>query len=277
MSRISCGERLLGAADQHVGLDTDAAQLVDRVLRRLGLQLAGVRDVRHEREVDEDAVLAAAVLLELADGFEERQALDVADGAADLGDDDVDVLGLGDQVDARLDLVGDVRDDLHGAAEVVAAALLADDLVVDRAGGDVAAARSVGVGEALVVAEVEVGLGAVVGDEDLAVLERAHRARVDVDVRVELLDLDAQAAGLEQAADCGRGDAFSERRNDASGDEDEARVSVSDWAIRSLPKWSRNRNTGVRSINCEIDLNSPYSVIKTARRRERSAAPSCSG
>ena len=42
------------------------------------------------------------------------------------------------------------------------------------------------VGEALVVAEVEVGLGAVVGHEDLAVLVRAHRAGIHVDVRVEL-------------------------------------------------------------------------------------------
>ena len=56
-------------------------------------------------------------------------------------------------------------------------------------------------GEALVVAEVEVGLGAVVGDEDLAVLERAHRARVDVDVRVELQERDLEAAVLEQRAD----------------------------------------------------------------------------
>ena len=36
-------------------------------------------------------------------------------------------------------------------------------------------AREVLVDEALVVADVEVGLGAVLGDEDLAVLERAHR------------------------------------------------------------------------------------------------------
>ena len=46
------------------------------------------------------------------------------------------------------------------------------------------------VDEALVVAEVEIGLGAVVGDEDLAVLVRVHRPGVDVDVRVELLDRD---------------------------------------------------------------------------------------
>jgi hypothetical protein len=42
----------------------------------------------------------------------------------------------------RLDLVGDVRDHLHGLAEVVAAALLGDDGVVDLAGGEVVAASA---------------------------------------------------------------------------------------------------------------------------------------
>ena len=89
----------------------------------------------------------------------------------------------GDARDALLDLVGDVRDDLDRAAEIVAAALLGDDRLVDAAGGDVAELGQVLVDEALVVAQVEVGLGAIVGDENLAVLVRRHRARVDVDVR----------------------------------------------------------------------------------------------
>ena len=75
-----------------------------------------------------------------------------------------------------LDLVGDVGDDLDGLAEVVAAALFGDDLLVDAAGGEVVIAGEMGVGEAFVVAEVEVGLGAVVGDEDFAVLEGRHGA-----------------------------------------------------------------------------------------------------
>ena len=40
----------------------------------------------------------------------------------------------------RLDLVGDVRNDLHGLAQVVAAALLLDDGLVDLAGGEIAIA-----------------------------------------------------------------------------------------------------------------------------------------
>jgi hypothetical protein len=41
-----------------------------------------------------------------------------------------------------------VGDDLDGLAEVVAAALLGDDLLVDAAGGEVVVAGEMGVGEA---------------------------------------------------------------------------------------------------------------------------------
>ena len=76
------------------------------------------------------------------------------------------------------------------------------------------------VDEALVVAEVEVGLAAVVGDEHLAVLERVHRAGVDVDVRVELLHRDPEAPGLEQPTERGGGEALPEGAGHTSGHED---------------------------------------------------------
>jgi hypothetical protein len=39
-SRTVARQRLLAAAQQHVGLDADLAQLLDAVLGRLGLELA---------------------------------------------------------------------------------------------------------------------------------------------------------------------------------------------------------------------------------------------
>ena len=182
---------------------------------------------------------------------------------------------LGDDQDPLLDLVGDVRDHLDGGAEVVAAALAADDRVVDGAGGDVGGARGVVVGEALVVAEIEIGLGAVLGDEHLAVLERAHRPRVDVDVGVELLDLDPEAAGDQQAADRGRGDPLAQRGDDAAGDEDEARFARL-HRFRSprltLPSESIQRSGGIESIVFEIDRNSPK-IVSADDQRERDPAP----
>ncbi len=272
------------------GRDPDAPQLVDRVLRGLGLQLARVADVGDEREVDEHAAPAPDVDGELADRLEEGQRLDVADGAADLGDHEVDVAGLGDQRDPLLDLVGDVRHHLHGAAEVVAAALAADDGVVDAAGGDVGGAAGVGVGEALVVAEVEVGLGAVLGDEHLAVLVGRHRAGVDVDVGVELLQADGQTARDEQPADRGCGDALAERGDDAAGHEDEpglaGRLRVAVGVVQAhegLPKESSWRSPGVRSTSAEIDRELPIErdsceqherhELAGARQREHQPQP----
>ena len=69
------------------------------------------------------------------------------------------------------------------------------------------------------MADVQVGLGAVLGDEHLAVLERVHRAGVDVEVRVQLLHGHPQAAGGEQLAEAGGGQALAQRGGDAPGDE----------------------------------------------------------
>ena len=97
-----------------------------------------------------------------------------------------------------LDRVGDVRDDLDGRAEIVAAPLAGDDVAVDAAGGDVVRLARRNAGEALVMAEVEVGLGAVVGHIDFAMLIGRHRPRIDVEIGVELADADLVAARLEQ-------------------------------------------------------------------------------
>ena len=97
---------------------------------------------------------------------------------------------------------------------------LAITVRVDLAGGDVRLAGERPVEEPLVVADVEVGLGAVLGDEDLTVLERVHRPRVDVEVGVELLHHHAQPARGEQVAEAGGGEALTQRGGDAPGDED---------------------------------------------------------
>ena len=64
---------------------------LDALLGGLGLELAGGGDVGEEGDVDVVDVLAPHIVAHLADGLEEGLALDVADGAADLDDDDVGV------------------------------------------------------------------------------------------------------------------------------------------------------------------------------------------
>ena len=89
-----------------------------------------------------------------------------------------------------------MRDYLHRAAEVGPLSFAVEDIPIYLARGHAGRSAQAFVNKALVVAEVEVGFCTVIGDEHLAVLIRAHRAGVNVEIRVKLLIFDPQAALL---------------------------------------------------------------------------------
>ena len=153
------------------GLDAHALQLLDRVLGGLGLVFVRAGDVGHQHHMDEAAVLASLLQTHLTDGLKEGLALDIAGGAADLGNDHIGLGGGGQIVDVALDLVGDVGDDLDGLPQISALTLLVQHVPVHLAGGQVGVLVQVFVDEALVVAQIQIGLGAVIGHEHLAVLQ----------------------------------------------------------------------------------------------------------
>ena len=223
----------VGAEHDRIGLDADGAQRRHRVLGRLRLQLSGGPEVGHEGDVDEEHVVPADVVTDLAGRLEEGLGFDIADGAADLGDDDIGTVRLGAfglGTHARLDLIGDVRDDLDGVAEVRAAAFLRDDRGVDLSGGHVRCAVEAVVEEALVVADVEVGLCTVLGDEDFTVLEGVHRAGIHVEVGIQLLHGHGEAALSEQVAEARCRQTLAQRGGDASRDEDVLCRMCAAWA-----------------------------------------------
>ena len=151
---------------------------------------------------------AAQLQSQLADGFQEGERLDVADRAADLDDDHIDVVSQPPH--GVLDLVGDVGDDLYGLAQVVAAALLVDHRLVDLARRVVVVLAGEGVGETLVVSQIQVGLRAVVGHEHLAVLVGRHGSGIDVDVGVKLHQGDREASRLEDGSHRRRRDSLAQ-------------------------------------------------------------------
>ena len=112
--------------------------------------------------------------------------------------------------DARLELVGDVRNDLDGVAEVFAAPFLAQHVPVDLACGEVVPPAHGRADKSFVVAEIEIGLRTVVGDEHLPVLKRVHGPGVDVDVGIQLDQGDAKSPGLEDCSERCGGDPLAE-------------------------------------------------------------------
>ena len=90
------------------------------------------------------------------------------------------------------------------------------------------------------MAEVEVGLRPVVGDEDLAVLIGAHRPRIDIEIGIELAEPDLVAARLEERAERRRSDTFAEGGDHAAGDEDVPRHGLTSYPVRDRFGESKN-------------------------------------
>jgi hypothetical protein len=142
----------------------------------------------------------------LTGGFQKGERFNIAHGAANLHDGDVNRVGAvhaGAALDEFLDFVGDVGNDLDGLAQVVTPAFLLQHTFVNLARREVVGLAHTGGDEALVVAQVQIGFGTIVGDEHLSVLERGHRAGIDVDVRIELDEGDFEAPRFKNRCEGG--------------------------------------------------------------------------
>ena len=210
---------LVAAQDNDIRRDAQALQLFHRVLCGLCLVLAGGLQIGHERDVDIERVAAPLFPSYLAYGLQEGLGLDVAHRAAYFRYHHVRARLGAQAVDEFLDLVRDVGDDLHRAAEIFPPPLLVQHVPVDAPGGEVGKAVEVLVDEALVVPQVEVRLRPVLRDIHLPVLIGAHGARIDVYVGIQLLRGHLQPPRLQQPAQRGRRDALAQPGDHAPGDE----------------------------------------------------------
>ena len=91
------------------------------------------------------------------------------------------------------------------------------------------------------MAQVQVGLGTVFGNKHLTVLERAHSARIHIQVRVQFQDGDLKAAGLKHRAQGSGGNAFAERRNHTASYKNKTCHKSSSRAAVSTPEMTKQQ------------------------------------
>ena len=172
---------------------------------------------RHQRHMNKEAVFGADLKRDLAHRLNKRLRLYIAYRSADFGYNNVRTGLSAYSVNKILYLVCYMRYDLNGGAEIFSPALLIEHLPVDLAGGKVGILVQILVYKTLVMSEVKVGFGAVLGDVNLSVLIRAHGARVNIYIRVELLRRHLKPAAFKKPAERRRGYSLAETRNNASG------------------------------------------------------------
>ena len=229
------------------------AKLTDRVLCGFCFQFVGRFQVRHQRQVHVQHVFATVVLGELPNRFQERQAFDVANGPADFGDHDIDIVAT-HSLDRRFDFVGDVWDDLNGFAQELALAFFFDHGQIDLAGRVVAVAGQRATGEPFVVAQVQIGLRTIIQDVDFAVLVGAHCARIHIDVGIQLLHPYREPTPLKQHSKRSGRQAFSKRANNAAGYKDVFRHGAESYRTDRFAKAMmqiRRRFIALKVFGCE--------------------------
>ena len=146
---------------------------------------------------------------QLTDGLHEGRTLNVANGAAHLGDDKIKffvLLVLAQHT--ALNLIRDMRYHLNGLSQIVAMTLTIDNSLVDTARGNRVVTGGMDACKAFIVTKVEIGLHAIYRHITLTVLVGVQCARVDVDIGVEFLNSDLIAACLQQFTDAGGDDSL---------------------------------------------------------------------
>ena len=159
--------------------------------------------------MNEEGIFAPYFLTHLPDGLEKWERLNVTNCAADLHDRNIDLLR--NTMDRGFDFIGNVGNDLDGLSQIIAAPFFVDDGFVNTAGREVVFASQFSMRITLIMAEIEVRFGAVVCDVDFPMLVRAHRPRINVQVRIKFEQIDTKTAAFQQASDRCRCQPLSQR------------------------------------------------------------------
>ena len=107
---------------------------------------------------------------------------------------------------------------LDGLSQIVATAFALDDTQIDTSCCDAIVAGSLNTSKTFVMAQVKVGFHTVGRYITLAMLIGIQCSRVDVDVRVELLNCNAIASCQQKLSQRCRDNTFTQRRSNASSD-----------------------------------------------------------
>jgi hypothetical protein len=154
-------------------------------------------------------ILPAYVALHLTDGLKEGESLDVAHRAPYLDNDNAGLTLCGHLVDTSLYLIGYMWYHLNSAAKKIATPLLGDYRAIDLPLGYAGGSGNVGIDEAFIVTQVEVGFLTIFSNEDLAMLIRRHCPRIDIDVGIQLLNRNRDVTALQNSSYRSDGDSFS--------------------------------------------------------------------
>ena len=191
-------EFVFGTQNQYFGLNTQSLQLLHAGLCGFGFQFARCCKIGYVSQVHIQSPLWSQFPSQLSYCLKKWLTLDVTDGSANLRNDEVERLLRCVQQDAPFYLIGNMRHYLDSFTQVVTSTFPFYHTQIYPSRRHTVVASRLYSCEPLIVSQVKVGLHSIGCYVALSVFVRVECPRVDVDVRVELLNSNAVAPRLQE-------------------------------------------------------------------------------
>ena len=141
-------------------------------------------------------LITVQIIAELADSLKKWQGLDITNGSADFAEHEIKVFYI--IQDKFLNGICDMRDNLNGRAKLIAPALFLDNGLVDAPRRDIVRLPGRNTGKTFVMSQIKISLRTIIRYVTLAVFERVHGTRINIEVGVELPEPDFIAPCLQK-------------------------------------------------------------------------------
>ena len=144
----------------------------------------------------EKSVLLAEIRSQLPYRLKKRKTLNISHGTTDLDYDDIVVVFKGKHT--RFYLIRYVGNYLDRFAEEFPFPFLGNNGIVDFAACKIVFFAELSFGKSFVMTEIEIRFRPVIGNKDLPMLKRVHRARINVYVGIKLLKGDSKTTAFKK-------------------------------------------------------------------------------
>jgi hypothetical protein len=138
--------------------------------------------------MDVENIIPPDVGLKLTDCLQKGKGFDISYSSSDFRNHYIWLILNSYLLDIIFDLICDMGNNLNSSPIVFSSALLTDHPIIDTTGSNTAALGQILVQKTLIVPQIQVSLCPVFCNKNLPMLIGAHVPRVNVNIRIKLLD-----------------------------------------------------------------------------------------
>ena len=196
----SLTSRLFCTNNQHIWLDTQTTQFLNRVLRWFCLHFTSSLQIRKKRCVDIHNVVRTNISLHLTKCFKEWETFNIPNRTTNFSDNDIWISRCRCTLNLVFQSICDMRNHLNSRTKILPFTFLTQNFAVNLTSSHVRVFIKIDINKTFVVTKVKVSFSTIISNINFTVLVRTHCPWVNIDVRIEFLNRNLKTTILKQTS-----------------------------------------------------------------------------